>query len=47
MANQLGKRYSCSTCGTQVLCTKAGEGEVTCCGKPMEIQEAKAIPSSD
>lgn len=47
MANALGKRYSCSVCKSEVLCTKAGEGGVTCCDKPMNIQEAKAIPSSD
>jgi desulfoferrodoxin-like iron-binding protein len=47
MANQLGKRYRCSVCGTEVLCTKAGEGGVVCCDKPMEIQQPKALPSSD
>ena len=47
MASQLGKRYRCSVCSTEALCTKAGDGELTCDGKPMEIQEAKAIPSSD
>jgi desulfoferrodoxin-like iron-binding protein len=47
MANALGKRYSCATCGSEVLCTKAGAGEIVCCGKPMKTQEAKAIPSSD
>lgn len=47
MANMLGKRYRCAKCGTEVLCTKAGTGEVVCCGEPMKTQEAKAIPSSD
>jgi hypothetical protein len=47
MANSLGKRYSCSVCKSEVLCTKAGTGEITCCEKPMQTQEAKAIPSSD
>ena len=47
MANALGKRYKCATCGTEVLCTKAGGGEIICCGQPMKTQEAKAIPSSD
>ena len=47
MASQLGKRYRCSVCGTEALCTKAGDGELTCDGQPMEVQEAKAIPSSD
>ena len=47
MPNQLGKRYKCAICGTEVLCTKPGQGIVICCGKPMEVQEPKPIPSSD
>ena len=47
MASQLGKRYQCAKCGTEALCTKAGGGELTCCGEEMKAQEAKAIPSSD
>jgi len=47
VANQLGKRYRCSKCGTEILCTKAGDGVATCCGQEMEVQEPRAIPSSD
>ncbi|MEK7848262.1 MAG: hypothetical protein AAB270_05010 [Chloroflexota bacterium] len=47
MANQLGKRSRCATCGMEVLCTKAGQGAVTCHGKEMEVQEPRPIPSSD
>jgi hypothetical protein len=47
MANQLGKRFKCEVCGTEVLCTKAGAGAVTCDGKEMELQKPKALPSSD
>ena len=47
MANLLGKRYRCAKCGTEILCTKAGTGEMICCEEPMKTQEAKAIPSSD
>lgn len=47
MANQLGKRYRCQSCGTEILCTKTSEGVVTCCDHEMEIQEPRAIPSSD
>ena len=47
MANQLGKRYVCETCGSGVLCTKSGEGEIDCCENPMEIQEPRKLPSSD
>jgi len=47
MSNQLGKRYKCSVCGTEVLCTKAGEGEVLCCSIKMEELKVKPIASSD
>ena len=47
MPNQLGKRYACEVCGTQVLCVKAGEGSVECCGKPMQVQQPRNLPSSD
>ena len=47
MASQLGKRYRCEVCGTEILCVKAGDGETTCCGKEMEVQEPRTIPSSD
>ena len=40
MANQLGKRYTCETCGSSVLCTKSGDGEIECCDAKMELQEA-------
>jgi hypothetical protein len=26
--SQLGKRYRCEECGTEILCTKAGEEEL-------------------
>ncbi|GAG41998.1 unnamed protein product [marine sediment metagenome] len=47
MANQLGKRYRCPVCGTEALCTKAGDGTVTCHDQAMEVQEPRPIPSSD
>jgi len=47
MANQLGKRYKCGKCGTEILCTKASEGTATCCGQNMETQEPRPLPSSD
>jgi hypothetical protein len=45
--SQPGKRYCCPACGTEILCTKAGEGQIVCCDKEMEIQEPKPVPSSD
>jgi desulfoferrodoxin-like iron-binding protein len=47
MANLLGKRYQCSVCEATVLVTKAGEGALTCHGQPMEVAQAKPLPSSD
>jgi hypothetical protein len=47
MANQLGKRYQCPTCGTVTLCTKAGEGAVACCEAEMALQDPRKLPSSD
>ncbi len=45
--NALGKRYQCPSCGSMVLCTKAGSGMVECCGQPMKVSEPKPLPSSD
>ncbi len=47
VANQLGKRFKCSVCETEVLCVKAGDGSAICCDKEMEIQEPRPLPSSD
>lgn len=47
MANMLGKRLSCSDCGAQILVTKGGTGQVECCGQPMQLVEAKPLPSAD
>ena len=47
MASQLGKRHRCAVCETEVLCVKAGEGAITCCGQEMETQDPRQIPSSD
>jgi desulfoferrodoxin-like iron-binding protein len=47
MPNLLGRRFRCEVCNTEVLITKAGEGAVECCGKPMTVQQPKPLPSSD
>ncbi|HUS82348.1 MAG TPA: desulfoferrodoxin [Dehalococcoidia bacterium] len=36
MANQVGKRYFCTKCGSEFIVTKAGVGQVVCCGQPMQ-----------
>ena len=43
----LGKRYQCEVCGGLLLCTKAGEGPLECCGQPMALAETKKLPSAD
>ncbi|NUP28923.1 MAG: hypothetical protein HOQ36_25330 [Nocardia sp.] len=45
--NETGKRYTCQTCRTQVICVKKGEGRFTCHDVPMELLTAKPLPSSD
>jgi len=47
MPNQLGKRFQCETCGTEVLCIKPGAGEVACCGVAMKLMQPKVLPSAD
>lgn len=44
---KLGKRYICSECGTEVLCTRASKNLPECCGKEMELKVPKKLPSSD
>jgi desulfoferrodoxin-like iron-binding protein len=36
MANEAGKRLKCEECGGEVVVTKAGDGAITCCSKPMQ-----------
>ena len=44
---QLGKRYRCEVCGTEILCTKAADGNPLCCEKEMELQQPNKEKSSD
>jgi desulfoferrodoxin-like iron-binding protein len=39
VANQVGKRYQCAKCGTEMIVTKGGEGDLSCCGQPMTIKQ--------
>ncbi len=34
-----GQRFRCNLCGNEVVVTKAGGGELICCGEPMELVE--------
>jgi transcription elongation factor Elf1 len=47
MPNQLGKRFECLQCGAEVLCTKAGDGSVECCGQEMQLKQPKPLASAD
>ncbi|MFQ5924744.1 MAG: hypothetical protein ACE5IE_01935 [Dehalococcoidia bacterium] len=39
LANQLGKRYFCEKCGSEMIVTKGGEGNLHCCGQPMTMKK--------
>lgn len=45
--SKLGKRYVCQTCGTTVLCLKAGPEDFTCCGAPVVELSMQELPSGD
>jgi len=38
LANQVGKRYQCAKCGTEMIVTKGGSGDLSCCEQPMQIK---------
>ncbi|MFH1427442.1 MAG: desulfoferrodoxin [Patescibacteria group bacterium] len=38
---ELNQVYKCNVCGNIVEVLHAGEGELVCCGQPMELQIAK------
>jgi hypothetical protein len=44
---ELGKRYECEQCGTEVLCARGGEGAVKCCDVPVKQKEPRKLPTSD
>ncbi|HEY5640449.1 MAG TPA: desulfoferrodoxin [Dehalococcoidia bacterium] len=39
MANQVGKRYQCLKCNTEMIVTKGGDGELACCGEAMQQKQ--------
>jgi len=47
VANQVGKRYMCTKCNSEMIVTKAGDGSVECCGVAMELMQPKVLPSAD
>lgn len=36
---KVGEKYKCNICGNEVVVTKAGGGELVCCGEDMELIE--------
>lgn len=43
----IGKRYVNADESVELLCTKGGKGSLYCEGLPMEVKQAKQLPSSD
>jgi hypothetical protein len=44
---QLGKRYVNTPEDLELLCTKAGHGDLSCDSELMHLREAKPLPTSD
>jgi desulfoferrodoxin-like iron-binding protein len=40
LVKEVGEVYFCEICGNEVRVTKAGGGELVCCGEPMKKTEA-------
>ena len=43
----IGKRYVNADESVELLCTKGGQGSLVLDGTPMEVKQAKQLPSSD
>jgi hypothetical protein len=43
----LGKRYADQEAGLELLCVKAGSGQLTVGGQPLPLREARPLPASD
>jgi hypothetical protein len=44
---RLGKRYVDASGDLELLCTKAGHGDLSCDSELMHLREAKPLPTSD
>ncbi|MDP3677404.1 MAG: hypothetical protein Q8R44_20285 [Novosphingobium sp.] len=42
-----GKRYSDAESGVELLCTKAGAGDLAFAGRQLQRKDAKPLPASD
>ena len=36
MEHKIGTRLLCETCGAEAILTKAGDAQLTCCGRTLE-----------
>ena len=36
---EVGQKFKCNICGNEVEVTKAGGGELVCCGEAMELMK--------
>lgn len=43
----IGKRYFDGESGLELLCNKAGDGVLSFADRPLDLKEAKQLPSSD
>ena len=43
----VGKRYVDSSGQLEVLCVKAGRGQLSLAGEPLGVRDSKPLPSSD
>lgn len=43
----IGKRYVNADESIEILCTKGGKGSLVLDGVPLEVKQAKQLPSSD
>jgi transcription elongation factor Elf1 len=40
MSTQVGKRYQCMVCNSEMIVTKGSDnGQLSCCGKPMQLKQ--------
>ena len=48
MANRTGSRLVCITRGVTVIVTHGGDGELTCCGRPLQRPDsgAETVPAA-
>jgi hypothetical protein len=44
---KIGKRYVDAAGAVELLCVKGGQGSLSIAGAPLQVKEAKPLPSSD